>query len=70
MDNKPTPPILLKCTKCGYEWYSSSKRKMITCSGCQLKFNREKGIKNAKGLLEQNEVKKTDKPEFTLKRDE
>jgi len=32
----------LKCKKCGYEWETKSKLKMVTCPSCQLKVKLEK----------------------------
>jgi len=35
--------IKLKCLKCGHEWETKSKLKMVTCPSCQLKVKLNKG---------------------------
>ena len=43
-----------KCSKCSYEWNTSSISALVTCPSCQLKTNREAGA-NALVLEKENQ---------------
>jgi DNA-directed RNA polymerase subunit RPC12/RpoP len=36
-------PKLVKCQKCGYEWWTRSKLMLVTCPSCGHKVRREAG---------------------------
>jgi uncharacterized C2H2 Zn-finger protein len=44
LNNKPTPPVLLKCPRCGYMWYSKSKGRYVVCPHCHTTFKKEGAI--------------------------
>jgi lipopolysaccharide biosynthesis regulator YciM len=36
--------VKVKCPKCGYEWFTRSKRIYIQCPSCRKVFQKEKAI--------------------------
>jgi len=46
MEELPKPPILFKCPKCAYSWYSNSEKLYINCPSCKRYFKREDGLPN------------------------
>jgi ssDNA-binding Zn-finger/Zn-ribbon topoisomerase 1 len=43
-----SPPELIKCPYCKYEWYSKSKLRRISCPNCRSNFDRRKLKKEEK----------------------
>ncbi len=30
-------PVIIKCKKCGYEWFPRIKKRQVKCPGCQCR---------------------------------
>jgi len=46
MEQPPEPPKLLKCKKCGYQWYSNAKLGYVSCPNCYYKMKKEEAEQN------------------------
>ncbi|KXA90067.1 hypothetical protein AKJ62_01800 [candidate division MSBL1 archaeon SCGC-AAA259D14] len=59
-------PVKINCDKCGYEWWTKSKMKWVSCPNCQSKTKHPK--KEEETEKEEKKEEKTEEKEEPEKR--
>ncbi|MEM1694246.1 MAG: hypothetical protein QXY26_10595 [Ignisphaera sp.] len=44
LEINPKPIEEVRCPKCGYTWYTKSRRLYIVCPNCHYTFRKERGL--------------------------